>query len=157
MSGRFSADFEKYEDWLAQAPASSYTDRVRRLHAFYPEATLSQLRGHARKGEVSLDRRIPEVLHRRGWHELSPREKHLRERSLRVISTMRRDGFSLSYWGQKPAYFVALIIGVIGLVTIIALREQIWSVLAMPGTSAAVALVGVIVMILIAYWGRIKK
>ena len=74
-----------------------------------------------------------------------------------MISTMRRDGFSLSYWGQKPAYFVALIIGVIGLVTIIALREQIWSVLAMPGTSAAVALVSVIVMILIAYRGRIKK
>lgn len=146
-----------FEDWLAQAPATMYKDRLKRLHALHREATLSQLRGHARKGEVPLEKSKPKAPHRRKLNELTPREKSLRERSLKVIASMRRDGSSLSYWGQRPTYFVALIIGMIGLVTIIVLREQIWSALAMPGTSAAVALVGVIVMILIAYWGRIKK
>jgi hypothetical protein len=157
MIRKFSVRFEKYEDWLAQAPASSYTNRIKRLHALYPEAILSQLRGHERKEEVPPEKRKPKAPYERGLTELTPREKSLSERSLKVVSSMRRDGSSLSYWGQRPTYFVALIIGMIGLVTIIVLREQIWSALAMPGTSAAVALVGVIVMILIAYRGRIKK
>lgn len=53
-----------------------------------PKATLSQLRGQARKGEVPLEKRKSKAPYERGLNELTPREKSLIERSLKVISSM---------------------------------------------------------------------
>jgi hypothetical protein len=92
----FSKDFPTFEEWLSQAPTTEYTLRIKRLHALYPEASLSQLRGHARKAEKPLEKKAPEVVHKRGWDKLSSRERFLREQSLKVLSSMRRDGLSLT-------------------------------------------------------------
>jgi len=117
MSKRFSEKYATFENWLAQAPETTYTSRIRRLHTLYPEATLSQLRGHVRGREVTLERKRPKAPHRRRFDELSPREKFLRERSLRVISSMRRDGLSLSEASGKEGISPKTVIRHTGVLT----------------------------------------
>jgi hypothetical protein len=52
---QFTKKYNTFEDWALHQPAStSYTRRIAYLHDKHPEATLSQLRGHAKKGEFSL-------------------------------------------------------------------------------------------------------
>lgn len=48
--------YKTYEEWLADnPPATAYKRRIVRLHAKHPDATLSQLRGHAKKDEHKLN------------------------------------------------------------------------------------------------------
>ena len=93
---QFSRRIKTYVGWSAQAKPSSYKERIKRLHALYPEATLSQLRGHPRKKEKLLSKLIPKKVFQLEYKELLPREKELREKSLKVLSKMRREGLSLS-------------------------------------------------------------
>ena len=45
---------QTFNEWLAEHPhATAYQRRIVRLHALYPDATLSQLRGHAKKMSTS--------------------------------------------------------------------------------------------------------
>ena len=49
----FSKQYRNYEDWLSSFKGSeSYRNRIERLHSKYPNASLSQLRGHAPKGKI---------------------------------------------------------------------------------------------------------
>jgi hypothetical protein len=75
---------------------NDYTRRIKRLHNLYPEANLNQLRGHARKRERPLSQKPPLPLWKRVWSVLSPHEKLSREKSLDVLSDVRRNKKPLS-------------------------------------------------------------
>jgi uncharacterized protein YaaR (DUF327 family) len=66
------------------------------MHNLHPEATLSQLRGHAKVKEKMLSEKTILPLEKRTWKSLSPREKLSREKSLEVLSDMRRNNKSLT-------------------------------------------------------------
>jgi len=51
----FSKKYKTFEEWLANFKGSeSYRNRIIRAHTKYPNATLSPLRGHARKKEKKV-------------------------------------------------------------------------------------------------------
>jgi hypothetical protein len=88
---KFSKRFKVFGDWLsAQKGHTGYIKRVTRLHSLYPKASLNQLRGHAR---ISVE---PQLLYKRSWKSLSPKEQLARERALEVLSEARRSSRSLS-------------------------------------------------------------
>lgn len=93
---RFSKKFATYQEWSAQAPKTEYTKGIRRMHARYPKATLSQLRRHPRKGQIRIGQLRKRPLHQRPWRGLSAKEKDQRERSLKALSYMRRKDHSLT-------------------------------------------------------------
>lgn len=93
----FSKIYESYSEWLAnQTTVSDYTKRIIRLHGQHPEATLAQLRGHAKKAEKPLSAKTPLPTPKRSWFTLNPKEKLMREKSLRVLSDVRRNQKSLT-------------------------------------------------------------
>lgn len=48
----FSPKYKSFENWLSNFKGSdTYKNRIIRLHSKYPNASLSQLRGHAPKGK----------------------------------------------------------------------------------------------------------
>jgi hypothetical protein len=88
---KFSRKYGTFEGWSeAQVKRTPYTKRIVRLHSFYPKASLTQLRGHARIKTKPL------ALYRRAWDTLSSKEQLVRERALEVLSLARRSGQSLS-------------------------------------------------------------
>ena len=94
---KFSPDYKTYEDWLkSQDVTKSYVKRVIKGHSRFPNATLSQLRGHASKGKkpVSQLKEIP--IYKRSWSSLNKRELSTRERGLEALSKVRRNGQSLT-------------------------------------------------------------
>ena len=94
---RFSPDYKIYDDWLKAHPESTpYNLRIVRAHERFPNASLSQLRGHASKGKrpISGLREIP--IYQRSWSSLNKRELSTRERGLEVLSKVRRNGQSLT-------------------------------------------------------------
>ena len=82
----FSPDYKTYEDWLFNFKGSdTYRNRIVRLHSKYPDAVLSQLRGHAPKGKRFVSELKPEPVYKRSWSEITKRELNLREKSLDVL------------------------------------------------------------------------
>ncbi len=81
---RFSDRFPTFFDWEHQAGNSNYAKQIRRLHYFYPNATLSQLSGRRRlpSKKLSIDLVDP-----RG---LKPKERIKRIDSLSVLNKIRR-------------------------------------------------------------------
>ena len=88
--------FTTYEDWKSQASSSDYTKRVERLHGRYPDASLSQLRGHSKGGEKQITKMTERPLHQMGWGNLTPSEMEHREKSLKSLSLMRKKNYSLA-------------------------------------------------------------
>jgi len=66
------------------------------LHDRYPDASLSQLRGHPKEHERPISQIKELEIFKRSWDSLSPSEMEQRELSLKAISLMRRKGSSLS-------------------------------------------------------------
>lgn len=96
MTKRFSEKFGTFEEWQAQAKATDYAKKIQRLHAIHPQASLSQLRRHSTKREKPLGQLKISDISKRKWNELTPKEKSIRERSLTVLSQMRRGKKSLT-------------------------------------------------------------
>jgi len=92
----FSTRYKTFDDFLKNFKGSdAYKNRIIRLHSKYPNASLSQLRGHhsAREREVSSLKERP--LYKWSWGELTRNERVLREKSLCVLGKVRK-GQSLS-------------------------------------------------------------
>jgi hypothetical protein len=95
LEKRFSKEYNTYNEWLVDNTSNTdYINRVKRLHSLYPNANLSELRGHASEGkqEKALKTRQPvPVSHRaeNNYSSLSPREKANYAKSLEVAKKMR--------------------------------------------------------------------
>ncbi len=93
---RFSPDYKTYEDWLSNFTGSeSYRNRIERLHSKYPDAVLSQLRGHPKGKEKIVSVLKPEPVYKRSWSAIAKRELRIREKSLEVLRKVRK-GLSLT-------------------------------------------------------------
>jgi len=93
---RFSPKYDIFEDWLNNFKGSeSYKNRIIRLHSKYPNASLSQLRGHPKAREKTVSQLKEKTVYKRSWSELTRRELILREKSLDVLRKVR-NGQSLS-------------------------------------------------------------
>jgi hypothetical protein len=93
---KFSPKYDIFEDWLNNFKGSkSYKDRIVRLHSKYPNASLSQLRGHPKARERVVSQLKEKPVYKRSWSELTRRELILREKSLDVLRKVR-SGQSLS-------------------------------------------------------------
>lgn len=89
---QFARGFPTYASWAAGRKSTPYNLRISRAHVKYPKATLAQLRGHTPKGKTPL-----RTLKPRGLPSgLTPREKGVKAKALRVISQMRNTGDSLA-------------------------------------------------------------
>ena len=94
---RFSPDYKTYDDWLKAHPEiTPYNQRIIRTHERFPSASLSQLRGHASKGKRPVAKLNEIPIYKRSWSSLNKRELSTRERSLEVLSKVRRNGQSLT-------------------------------------------------------------
>jgi hypothetical protein len=96
MPRPFSRTHRTYAEWAGQARPSPYKATIERLHTIYPESTLSQLRRHPAHREHALGVLHARPVHARSWSTLTPTERELRSKSLKVISQMRRHGYSLT-------------------------------------------------------------
>jgi hypothetical protein len=93
----FSNKYSTFNEWIIDRPTNTgYTNRIVRLHNLHPEASLSQLRGHAVTKEKSLSAKQGLVSSKRSWQALNPKEKLTREKSLEVLSEVRRNKKSLT-------------------------------------------------------------
>jgi len=93
---KFSSKYDTFEDWLSSFKGSeSYKNRIIRLHSKYPNASLSQLRGHPKAREKTVSQLKQKAVYKRSWSELTKKELNLREKSLEVLSKVR-NGQSLS-------------------------------------------------------------
>jgi len=81
-------------------PQSSYQKRIQRLQALYPDASLSQLGGHPKKGEKYLSEMKEKPIYQREWDGLNPYEMERREKSLKTLSLMRKKNYSLAKASQ---------------------------------------------------------
>lgn len=87
----FSPEYKTFQDWLPNFKGSeSYRKRIIREHGKFPHASLSQLRGHAPKGKKPVSELKPEPLYKRAWASITKRELNQRERSLEVLSKVRK-------------------------------------------------------------------
>jgi hypothetical protein len=93
---RFSQVYATFEEWQKQAKFTSYTKEIEKRHAIYPRASLSQLRRHPAGTEKPLGLLTKKPIYQRPPSSLSQIEKLQREKSLKVISVMRREKLSLS-------------------------------------------------------------
>lgn len=96
LTKRFSKKFTTYDDWRSQASSSEYTKRVERLHGRYPDATLSQLRGHSKGKEKQISKMKERSAYQKDWETLNPTEMEIREKSLKTLSLMRKKNYSLA-------------------------------------------------------------
>lgn len=93
---KFSPKYNSFEEWLSNFTGSeSYRNRIVRLHSKYPNASLSQLRGHPKGKEHAVSLLKPEPVYKRSWSELTNKERRLREKSLDVLRRVR-NGESLT-------------------------------------------------------------
>jgi hypothetical protein len=93
---KFSPKYSDFEDWLKNFKGSeSYKNRIIRLHSKYPNASLSQLRGHPRARERLVSNLKQEPIYRRSWLSLTKRELDTRVKSLEVLRKVR-NGQSLT-------------------------------------------------------------
>ncbi len=92
----FSPDYRTFKDWESNFGGSEpYRNRITRLHAKYPNASLSQLRGHPKPRERTVSRLKPEPIYKRSWESLSNKYRNQREKSLDILRKVRK-GESLS-------------------------------------------------------------
>jgi uncharacterized protein YaaR (DUF327 family) len=92
----FSPEYRTFQDWLSSFNGSdSYRNRITRLHAKYPNASLSQIRGHPKSKERVVSTIKPEPIYKHSWKSISRKELNQREKSLEVLRKVR-DGESLS-------------------------------------------------------------
>jgi len=92
----FSPKYNIFEHWPNNFKGSkSYKNRIIRLHSKYPNASLSQLRGHPKAGERVVSQLKEKPVYKKSWSELTRRERILREKSLDVLRKVR-NGQSLS-------------------------------------------------------------
>ncbi len=93
---RFSPDFNTYEDWLkSQDVTKPYLQRIIRGHSRFPNASLSQLRGHASKGRKSVSELKERPIYSRSWTSLNKLELASRGKSLEALSRVK-EGKSLT-------------------------------------------------------------
>ena len=93
---KFSPKYKSYEDWFFNFNGSqAYKNRITRLHSKYPNASLSQLRGHASNGKKPVSELKPKPVYKRSWSKITKRELRIREKSLDVLRRVRK-GQSLS-------------------------------------------------------------
>jgi len=93
---KFSPKYPNFQEWLDNFKGSeSYKNRIIRLHSKYPNASLSQLRGHPKARERIVSNLKQKPVYKRSWSELTKRELNVREKSLEVLRKVR-DGQSLS-------------------------------------------------------------
>jgi len=86
----FSDRYQNYQEWLDNFNGSeSYKNRIIRLHSKYPNASLSQLRGHPKARERVISNLKQKPVYKRSWSELTKKELNLREKSLEVLSKVR--------------------------------------------------------------------
>jgi len=86
----FSDKYSTYQDWINNFEGSeSYKSRITREHSKYPEASLSQLRGHPKEKQKLVSKLKVKPVYKRSWYDLSKRELRLREQSLDVLSRVR--------------------------------------------------------------------
>jgi hypothetical protein len=85
-----------YSLWLRITKDSPYKRAIIRRKEMHPNATLSQLRGHPRKGQRPLSKLSTNPVHRISYSNLTVREKEIRSRANEVLQLMRRKGYSLS-------------------------------------------------------------
>ena len=108
---KFSKMFSTFNEWLIdQLVDTGYKQRIVRLHGLYPEATLSQLRGHASKAEKMLSKNQAQEISKRSWNLLNPREKSVRHKSLQVLSEVRRNKKSLSQASKEQGISIKSVI-----------------------------------------------
>ncbi len=93
---RFSSKYESFQEWFGSSAPSPYRDRIERLHAIHPTATISQLRGHPKSSESPLREMVPTEIWKRSWDQLTPKEAWTRRKALKVLSLMRRKELSLT-------------------------------------------------------------
>jgi hypothetical protein len=87
----FSRSYKTFEEFVKNFNGSeAYRQRIIRLHSKYPNASLSQLSGHPQKGKRSLSKLKERAIYKRSWSELTKRELILREKTLNVLSKVRR-------------------------------------------------------------------
>jgi|SRR5579875_3002100 len=92
----FSPKYNSFEDWLSGFKGSdNYKNRIIRLHSKYPNASLSQLRGHAPKYKKLVSELKPKPIYERSWSEITIQERQIREKSLDVLRKVR-NGKSLT-------------------------------------------------------------
>jgi len=93
---KFSPKYPNFQEWLDNFKGSeSYKNRIIRLHSKYPNASLSQLRGHPKARERIVSNLKQKPVYKRSWSELTKRELNVREKSLEALSKVR-NGQSLS-------------------------------------------------------------
>jgi len=92
----FSPRYSTYEDWLKRFRGSeSYKQRIIRLHSKYPNASLSQLRGHPKARERQLHLRKKKPIYRRAWTSITDKQAKQRKKALEVLKEVR-NGKSLT-------------------------------------------------------------
>ena len=88
---KFSPDFDSFDTWLALFKGTeSYRNRIIREHSKFPNASLSQLRGHASRGKKPVSELKETPIYKRSWSSLSTREVLTRERGLKVLSEVKK-------------------------------------------------------------------
>lgn len=91
QKSKFSQDYKTYEDWLKAHPKStSYNLRIIKAHERFPNASLSQLRGHASRGKKPISKLKEIPIYKRSWSSINKRELSSRTRSLEVLSRVKR-------------------------------------------------------------------
>ena len=87
----FSRIYKTYEDWFRGFKGSeSYKNRIIREHSRFPNASLTQLRGHSSKGKRPVSELKEMQIYKRSWSSLNKRELSTRERSLEVLSKVKK-------------------------------------------------------------------
>lgn len=88
---KFSSKYETFEEWLKNFKgSSSYKQRIIKAHEKYPKASLSQLRGHARKKSKPVSKLKPLPVYKRSFFSLSKREQNTRIKALEVLNKVRK-------------------------------------------------------------------
>ena len=88
---KFSPQYSNFHVWLDNFKGSeSYKNRITRLHSKYPQASLSQLRGHPKAKERIVSNLKPEPVYKRSWSSITKRELNHIEKSLDVLSKVRK-------------------------------------------------------------------
>jgi DNA-binding CsgD family transcriptional regulator len=86
----FSKQYSTFQDWINNFKGSeSYKDRITREHSKFPDASLSQLRGHPKEKQKLVSKLKVKPVYKRSWYDLTQRELSLREKSLDVLSKVR--------------------------------------------------------------------
>lgn len=93
----FSAKYQTYGSWRkAQSANSNYVKKIDRLHALYPQAKLSQLRGHPKNNQKPLTKITKKTGKLPPIESLTGPQQDRYERSLEALKLMRRNGMSLT-------------------------------------------------------------